>query len=456
MITPVESGSTCEAVDAEQPGPRPRRSPARPRCPGLPVPALATPVLTTMRADRVLVGEVLRHTCTGAAAKRLRVKTPATRAPSSSATSSRSLRFGLADVGLGDAEAYAGDARGGLRGVEIDGHGELDGRIRRAIIARRPEALRRPAWPRPQARIAQDIDVAAVAQRVGVWRPSVVETELAVERDRARVVGEHGELEADDVEPAVGQVHEGLHQRPCPRPCPASRRARSCPDASAWARRATCLNGVQAGVAHDLAAHAGDEEVSPSADLGEALAPGLARRERQLQRARVGDVGRSKVRGERPRSRRVGAADDDVHPPNGIKKARASGELAVALLEFLARAAGARIVAPDLLRRAHEGLHAAAPPRRSRLGAGRRACRRRPPARRRPRSLAGVGVLVLHVLQRRARLPRPCARPPRPAPASAPAPRIRCRVTSRLMESSIAPKSSKASRLYSCLGCFCA
>ena len=94
MITPVENGSTwvmstpsCAARAWQL-----RRARARPSAP---VPALALPVLTSSARTAEPCARCSRHSCTGAAQKRLLVKTPATAAPSSSANTTRSRRLGL-------------------------------------------------------------------------------------------------------------------------------------------------------------------------------------------------------------------------------------------------------------------------------------------------------------------------------------------------------------------------
>src|SRR5262249_37213665 len=97
MMTPVENGSTC---DGEQPSScasslQVRRAAATP---SRPVPAFAQPVFTTRaRIDpsRSLADRCSRATVTGAAQKRFDVNTPATRAPSSSLMTRRSLRPAL-------------------------------------------------------------------------------------------------------------------------------------------------------------------------------------------------------------------------------------------------------------------------------------------------------------------------------------------------------------------------
>ena len=94
MMTPVLKGSTASV-------PQPTSSAAFSQVfsafirPVSPVPALAMPVLTTMARTALVFARCARQTCTGAAAKRFRVKTPATVEPSARRTSSRSRRPGL-------------------------------------------------------------------------------------------------------------------------------------------------------------------------------------------------------------------------------------------------------------------------------------------------------------------------------------------------------------------------
>ncbi len=94
MITPVDIGSTCAGSMSSSFATAAQTARAFAR-PGAPVPALATPVFTTSARIGSSPSRCSSHTSTGAARKRLRVKTPATREPSSSATTSRSLRLGL-------------------------------------------------------------------------------------------------------------------------------------------------------------------------------------------------------------------------------------------------------------------------------------------------------------------------------------------------------------------------
>ena len=95
MITPVENGSTCVGLAAEQ-----RRPPHSQTCARVAMPVLAgagigVAGIDHQRADRRSV-ECSRQTITGAAQKRFWVKTPATRGAAREAMTSRSLRLGLA------------------------------------------------------------------------------------------------------------------------------------------------------------------------------------------------------------------------------------------------------------------------------------------------------------------------------------------------------------------------
>jgi hypothetical protein len=96
MITPVENGRTCSSLRSisRAVAAQVRRARARPSAP---VPALALPVL--MSSARMPwpwpAAKCSRQTCTGAAQKRLSVKTPATELPSSSANTTRSRRLAL-------------------------------------------------------------------------------------------------------------------------------------------------------------------------------------------------------------------------------------------------------------------------------------------------------------------------------------------------------------------------
>ena len=92
MITPVENGRTWA-------GSKPRsfasashvvRAASRPASP---VPAFALPVLTTSARTPAPAARCSRQTVTGAAQKRLRVKTPPTDAPSATRTTRTSLRL---------------------------------------------------------------------------------------------------------------------------------------------------------------------------------------------------------------------------------------------------------------------------------------------------------------------------------------------------------------------------
>ncbi|MCY1229504.1 hypothetical protein D9M72_418680 [compost metagenome] len=97
-ITPVENGSTWPAPipNCAASASQVARALARPCSP---VPAFALPVLTTRARmplpDLLAAARCSRHTCTGAAQKRLLVKTPATVLPSATRTTSTSLRLAL-------------------------------------------------------------------------------------------------------------------------------------------------------------------------------------------------------------------------------------------------------------------------------------------------------------------------------------------------------------------------
>src|SRR4051812_23391188 len=93
MITPVENGSTCCGATFRCRARATQVARARTR-PSSPVPALALPVLITS-ARMSPPATCSRHTCTGAAQKRLRVNTAPTLAPGSSRKTVRSLRLAL-------------------------------------------------------------------------------------------------------------------------------------------------------------------------------------------------------------------------------------------------------------------------------------------------------------------------------------------------------------------------
>src|SRR5437867_11968170 len=94
MITPVENGSTCSGATPSCLPKAMQVERARAK-PSSPVPALALPVLISSARIGWPPARNSRHSCTGAAQKRLRVKTPATALPSSSAKTTRSLRLAL-------------------------------------------------------------------------------------------------------------------------------------------------------------------------------------------------------------------------------------------------------------------------------------------------------------------------------------------------------------------------
>ena len=96
--------------DAEQRAQPRRRSRAHAASPRSPVPALALPVLTTSaRTGRHACEMLVARRSTGAAQKRFRVNTPATRVPSPESINKQILAVGLADAGRGDAKLDAGD-----------------------------------------------------------------------------------------------------------------------------------------------------------------------------------------------------------------------------------------------------------------------------------------------------------------------------------------------------------
>ena len=94
MITPVENGSTCRGAQPSRAASAAQVERARAR-PSSPVPALALPVLTRMARTSEPAARCSRQICTGAAQKRLAVKTPATAAPGSSSTTVTSRRLAL-------------------------------------------------------------------------------------------------------------------------------------------------------------------------------------------------------------------------------------------------------------------------------------------------------------------------------------------------------------------------
>ena len=173
MITPVENGSTCDgAIDScAASAAQQRRARSRPSAP---VPALALPVLTSSARVPVPEARCSRQSCTGAAQKRLRVNTPATEAPSSSAMTIRSGRFGLRMPALatpivrpGTACSDAGSGGSRLtgmqcprRGVEANcsGRGWLAGAApvpRQCRASAAPARERRARSPRWRQRAAQ-------------------------------------------------------------------------------------------------------------------------------------------------------------------------------------------------------------------------------------------------------------------------------------------------------------
>ena len=94
MITPVEKGSTWAGARPISAASAAQVLRAR-STPSAPVPALALPVLTTSARMPAPLSRCSRQTWTGAAQKRLVVKTPATLDPGASASTTRSSRLGL-------------------------------------------------------------------------------------------------------------------------------------------------------------------------------------------------------------------------------------------------------------------------------------------------------------------------------------------------------------------------
>ena len=91
MITPVENGSTWLASICKRWASAAQVARARAR-PSVPVPALALPVLMTMARISAPCARFCWQICTGAAQKRLVVKTPPTLLPASSKNTDTSLR----------------------------------------------------------------------------------------------------------------------------------------------------------------------------------------------------------------------------------------------------------------------------------------------------------------------------------------------------------------------------
>jgi hypothetical protein len=153
MITPVENGSTCSGAISSSRASAMQVERARTR-PSSPVPALALPVLMTI-ARMSPLSKCSRHTCTGAAQKRLRVKTPATLAPGSINTTVRSLRLALRTPAsatpmrtpaTGNRSPAAGAGRfTGMGGVSVGCQPWRQGRPR----SRQPPRL--PRWPSASA-----------------------------------------------------------------------------------------------------------------------------------------------------------------------------------------------------------------------------------------------------------------------------------------------------------------
>src|SRR5258708_35685260 len=199
MMTPVESRSTSglSRWGSRATAWQVARALAMPSAP---VPALATPVFTTIARIGPLSARCSRHTMMGAAAKRLRVNTAATRAPSSSATRSRSLRLGLR------MPAFATPRRTPAMVRRFSGRGAS--RLT-AILA----AILHSQPLRPDPRHAVGIDVLSGAQRVRFVRAFDLEAEFPEQGDRALVVDEHGVLDPNVFEPIVGESHQRLQKR---------------------------------------------------------------------------------------------------------------------------------------------------------------------------------------------------------------------------------------------------
>ena len=125
MITPVDNGSTCAAGcpaagDGRAGGARVASSP------GSPVPALASPVLTTSARIWRAVVEVSRQTLHRRGAEPVAGEHARHARALVQLTSSRSLRFGLADVGFRDAQRTPATGNSSASGREtdsqVDGH----------------------------------------------------------------------------------------------------------------------------------------------------------------------------------------------------------------------------------------------------------------------------------------------------------------------------------------------
>src|SRR5438552_7833065 len=206
MMTPVESGSTCRLSM-----PSSRATVAQVdfafSMPSSPVPALATPVLTRIARIGCFEARCSRQRMTGAAAKRLRVNTPATRPPSSIAMSSRSLRLGLR------MPARATPSRTPAMVSRFSGRGDSKLTAMSALWGlTQIQALDATSSLVFDPRHGVRVHVATRAQSVGAMRALDLESELAVQRDGALVVDIDRELEPDHVEPVVGELDDRAHE----------------------------------------------------------------------------------------------------------------------------------------------------------------------------------------------------------------------------------------------------
>src|SRR5688572_5924573 len=260
MITPVDSGSTCAwcTPSASPTAAHTARALSRPASP---VPALATPVFTTIaRGLKCSLARCDLQTFTGAAAKRLRVKTPATRAPSSRASSSKSFRLGLRTCALAmprrtpftasRSEAFGGWMFTAMIARIICGLEGTSAQERSTVFHSFKTYSRHRVNVGPLAR----------AQREGLVGALDLEAVLAVERDGALVVGEDRELEAEDVQPVVGDADQRLHQRVA-HALPLELGAHRHADVARVSAPRRGLREVHAGVARDLALHQGEQQV---------------------------------------------------------------------------------------------------------------------------------------------------------------------------------------------------
>ena len=135
-ITPVENGSTCCGVDAQQARQR-GAGRARARQARLAGAGVRVAGVDHQRADRLAAGahgaRCSRQTCTGAAQKRFCVNTPPTVRAFVERNDEHVLAVRLADVRLGPAERDAGDGMqlSGIDRGEIDGHGRDSSEVAR-------------------------------------------------------------------------------------------------------------------------------------------------------------------------------------------------------------------------------------------------------------------------------------------------------------------------------------